>query len=605
MSQTGKIEANGLITALTQLYKNKDSSSKVNDESFKTAFDEANQNGEGVSVDKLLEQLKSDTGISIDDFSQDEKNAINKTLEALSDGDDKMFDDYNDLVDISQSYYDNLESSKVLENLDYSVSKTDDKVVVNKTEKENTTSESASEQKRVYKDGSYTKLITVDGKYKVELFTKSGTSVLVRDLVDDDYEAFGITNPNAANDTVTGGSSEDGKAGESAAAGENVANDNPLNAGLDEGSTTSAAQTASQETKTRIADLKSRVIDANSNEGIFGKIGGGIKNLFDTKYSAKNINKKIAELEKKGDAATEEEWNEVLELVSTYEKKSGGAAKKAGNVAAVGAGLAAGAAAGTKIGAVCGSIAGPVGTLVGGAAGFVVGGVVGFFAGGAAKAGIGMLDNMTNDKTGDGFEEVSEDFQSGGKIGAAAGGAIGSSKAVAAQKIIAGGGQLPEKVPFWKKIMNKFKKNKGNPAPATTPTPSPSVTPAPSVAPTVANSATTAQGASTAQSAAGNASNAAQNAGSAAQGSAASTSLNASNYSKLNSVYQKSIIDIGKKLENAGMSLADATGKLSAADQAILSELQAAKFNFVPILEKYGKDTVMNLLRTLDKMSPI
>ena len=58
MTQTGKIEANSLISILTDLYKQKDSS-KVNDETFKTAFDEAKENNGTVSVDILLQQIES------------------------------------------------------------------------------------------------------------------------------------------------------------------------------------------------------------------------------------------------------------------------------------------------------------------------------------------------------------------------------------------------------------------------------------------------------------------------------------------------------------------------------------------------------------------
>ncbi len=479
MTQTGKIEANSLISILTDLYKQKDSS-KVNDETFKTAFDEAKENNGTVSVDILLQQIESDTGIKLEDFSDVEQEAINATLSALSDDSNNIIDDYDDLYDISPEYFDELQEDASLEKLNYEISNTNGSVEAKKIEVKE------EQGKRIEYSKGYAQLVTIDGEQKVQVCLDDGTVILTRDLTEEDKVNFGLKSEDSnGNSSVSQGAQDGTQATGSAASDEVVTDeyldsDSFLNEGINDGANTTAAQNASEVTKERIKDLKARVTSANANEGIFGKIGGWFKNVFNTEYSSENINKKIAELEALGDNATEEQWSKVEQMVATYERKSGGAADKVGTVAAAGGGLAAGAAAGAAIG----SIVPGLGTLAGGVVGAIVGGIAGFFAGGAAKAGVGVIDNATNEKEGDWASEVSEDFESGGKIGSATGSLAGGIKATGAIKaagaaansgteaaaasagtkkgILAG---IKEKVVNLKdKVVNFFKGNKTTPA---------------------------------------------------------------------------------------------------------------------------------------------
>lgn len=490
MTQTGKIEANSLISILTDLYKQKDSS-KVNDETFKTAFDEAKENNGTVSVDILLQQIESDTGIKLEDFSDVEQEAINATLSALSDDSNNIIDDYDDLYDISPEYFDELQEDASLEKLNYEISITNGSVDATKIEVEE------EQGKRIEYSKGYAQLVTIDGEQKVQVCLDDGTVLLTRDLIEEDKVNFGLKEAESetGSDDASGssGSVSGGDTSETEAAGtttgevtdEYLDSDNFLNDGINDGAGTAAAKSASTETKERIKDLKARVTTANAGEGIFGKIGGWIKNTFNTKYSAENINEKIAKLEALGDNATEEQWSEVEQMVATYERKSGGAADKTGTVAAAGAGLAAGAAAGAAIG----SVIPGAGTLVGGLIGAAVGGIAGYIAGGAAKVTVGAIDNATSEKQ-DWSSEIKEDFTSGGSIGSAAGSLAGGIKATGAIKaagaaansgteaaaasagtkkgILAG---IKEKVVNLKdKVVNFFKGNKTTPVSSQTTT---------------------------------------------------------------------------------------------------------------------------------------
>ena len=484
MTQTRKIEANSLISILTDLYKQKDSS-KVNEDTFKTAFDEAKENNGTVSVDILLQQIESDTGIKLEDFSDVEQEAINATLSALSDDSNNIIDDYDDLYDISPEYFDELQEGASLEKLNYEISNTNGSVDATKIEVKE------EQGKKIDYRKGYAQLVTIDGEQKVQVCLDDGTVLLTRDLTEEDKVNFGLKEAESetGSDDASGssGSVSGGDTSETEAAGtttgevtdEYLDSDNFLNDGINDGAGTAAAKSASSETKARIKDLKSRVTTANAGEGIFGKIGGWIKNIFNTKYSAENINEKIAELEALGDNATEEQWSEVEQMVATYERKSGGAADKTGTVAAAGAGLAAGAAAGAAIGSIIPS----AGTLVGGLIGAAVGGIVGYLAGGAAKATVGAIDNASSEKK-DWSSEITEDFTSGGSIGSAAGSLAGGikatgaikaagaaansgTKAAAASKSTKKGilGSIKEKVVNLKdKIVNFFKGNKTTPA---------------------------------------------------------------------------------------------------------------------------------------------
>ena len=446
MTQTGKIEANSLISILTDLYKQKDSS-KVNDETFKTAFDEAKENNGTVSVDILLQQIESDTGIKLEDFSDVEQEAINATLSALSDDSNNIIDDYDDLYDISPEYFDELQEDASLEKLNYEISNTNGSVDATKIEVKE------EQGKKIEYRKGYAQLVTIDGEQKVQVCLDDGTVLLTRDLTEEDKVNFGLKeaesetgskdaskssgSASSGDASKSQGSEQSGDTSETEAAGtttgevtdEYLDSDNFLNDGINDGAGTAAAKSASTETKERIKDLKARVTTANAGEGIFGKIGGWIKNTFNTKYSAENINEKIAELEALGDNATEEQWSEVEQMVATYERKSGGAADKTGTVAAAGAGLAAGAAAGAAIG----SVIPGAGTLIGGLIGAAVGGIAGYIAGGAAKVTVGAIDNATSEKQ-DWSSEIKEDFASGGSIGSAAGSLAGGIKATGAIK---------------------------------------------------------------------------------------------------------------------------------------------------------------------------
>lgn len=421
MTQTGKIEANSLISILTDLYKQKDSS-KVNDETFKTAFDEAKENNETVSVDILLQQIESDTGIKLEDFSDIEQEAINATLNALSDDSNNIIDDYDDLYDISPEYFDELQEGASLEKLNYEISNTNGSVDATKIKVEE------EQGKRIEYSKGYAQLVTIDGEQKVQVCLDDGTVLLTRDLTEEDKVNFGLKTESAeGSEGVSGEESVDGSSAAGAEGGAST-----------EGESLAPAGT-SEETLQKISDLKERVKKANENEGWIGKIGGWVKNVFDTKYSSNNINAKIAELEALGDNATEEQWNEVEELVSTYEQKSGGAADKAGNVAAGTVGILAGGAVGAKVGATAGGILGSIfpgpGTAIGAAIGVVAGGLVGIATGALAKFTVGRFDNWSNDKTGDLMDGAQEDAASGAMIGGVAGGlgAVGSVTGIGAK----------------------------------------------------------------------------------------------------------------------------------------------------------------------------
>ena len=175
MTQTGKIEANSLISILTDLYKQKDSS-KVNDETFKTAFDEAKENNGTVSVDILLQQIESDTGIKLEDFSDVEQEAINATLSALSDDSNNIIDDYDDLYDISPEYFDELQEDASLEKLNYEISNTNGSVDATKIEVEE------EQGKRIEYSKGYAQLVTIDGEQKVQKSDRSHVVLWAKEL---------------------------------------------------------------------------------------------------------------------------------------------------------------------------------------------------------------------------------------------------------------------------------------------------------------------------------------------------------------------------------------------------------------------------------------
>ncbi len=462
-----RLNATGLVNILTQLYKTKDSDSKVDKDTFQNAFEEANANGAGVSTKDLLAQIEADTGIALDDFSKNEQDAINQTLSALSDDKDS-FESYQDLIDISQEYFDELDSSKVLGNLNYVISTKDNEVVagvelksdeVKASDKETKTKEKSTSDNSSYikvegkghdyGDKGYAQLVTNGDDYKMQICLPDGTIVKTRELTEQEREDFGLPLLNErgelddgkgktteADGSKSNGSNDSGSVDESTSPAEDTSVDgqeSPTEAGVETvevdgveqetvGNTglTEDALNASRETREKIASLYAQVSNDDANEGFFGKIGGFVKDLCNTKYSSKNINAAIKELEQKGDKVTEEDIQRVQEMIDIHNKKSGGAANKTGNVAAAVGGVAAG------VGTVAGAIAlGVVSAPVSVPAAII--GVTGAFLGGAlSKILVKQADKATNEVKGDALngQEMLKDGATGGAIGASAYGII-------------------------------------------------------------------------------------------------------------------------------------------------------------------------------------
>ena len=139
-------------------------------------------------------------------------------------------------------------------------------------------------------------------------------------------------------------------------------------------------------TDLQIIQLKEEFKLAKNEQGIIGKAWNGIKNLFKTEYSSSNIVKALNSLNSN---STDEEINNVRNMIAKYRSKQDLAVDTA---ATTGATIAAGAA-GAKVGTMIGSVICPgAGTIVGGILGCIGGAIVGA----VAKVGICQLENMTD-----------------------------------------------------------------------------------------------------------------------------------------------------------------------------------------------------------------
>ncbi len=226
-SENSKINAGNLLGAIRDLYKTK--SSKINDDIFKTAFDEANTNGKGVCTQKLLSQIEDMTGVSIYDFSSQEQDAISATLNAIADDNHYVFDDWEDLNDISDEYLALLQENESVNNMfaqslnnesinneadivdDNGENKTNISDEVENTAQSKTDEENGNYVKKLERKNSYALLVQTEDGYKVQIYTPKGKFVKERDVVNSDWEAFGLENPNKTqeNSAVNDNSSSD------------------------------------------------------------------------------------------------------------------------------------------------------------------------------------------------------------------------------------------------------------------------------------------------------------------------------------------------------------------------------------------------------------
>lgn len=171
------------------------------------------------------------------------------------------------------------------------------------------------------------------------------------------------------------------------------------------------------------ADAKLDEIDklyqaANNEQGIFGKLVNGFKNLFYTQNSESRIQDEIAALRERianGEEVSQEEIDALETKIETYRNNSD---KQVTNIAGTGAAIA-GAALGAKVGAAIGTLI-PipiVGTIMGGAVGAIIGG---FLVGGATKVAVEQVENMTDKVKGNSWqndEDLGKQFITGGATG--------------------------------------------------------------------------------------------------------------------------------------------------------------------------------------------
>ncbi len=144
---------------------------------------------------------------------------------------------------------------------------------------------------------------------------------------------------------------------------------------------------------------------SKDEQGIIGSISNGIKNLFGTANSPKNLEKAISSL---NENSTDKEINAVLKQINEYEANQEKVVKTTGKVGAAATGLVTGFLAGAKAGALVGSVvpgAGNIaGALIGGAVGLVAGATAGLVGGAFTDVTLNQLENMTDKVKGNSWQ---------------------------------------------------------------------------------------------------------------------------------------------------------------------------------------------------------
>lgn len=166
----------------------------------------------------------------------------------------------------------------------------------------------------------------------------------------------------------------------------------------------------------KLDDIEKSYQAANDEQGIFGKLVNGFKNLFYTQNSENRIQDEIAALRERaanGEEISQEEIDALEAKAETYRNNSD---KQVTNVAGATAAVT-GAALGAKVGALIGSIVPGAGTIIGGAVGAIIGG---FLVGGVTKVAVEQVENMTDKVKGNSWqndEDLGKQFITGGATG--------------------------------------------------------------------------------------------------------------------------------------------------------------------------------------------
>lgn len=166
----------------------------------------------------------------------------------------------------------------------------------------------------------------------------------------------------------------------------------------------------------KLDDIEKSYQAANDEQGIFGKLVNGVKNLFYTQNSENRIQDEITALRERianGEEVSQEEIDALEAKVEAYRNNSD---KQVTNVAGATAAVT-GAALGAKVGALIGSIIPGAGTIIGGAVGAIIGG---FLVGGVTKVAVEQVENMTDKVKGNSWqndEDLGKQFITGGATG--------------------------------------------------------------------------------------------------------------------------------------------------------------------------------------------